>query len=304
MHLTLAHTPDSDDAFMFYGLAEGQVDTRGHTFEHVLHDIQSLNEMAYKEVYDITAVSMYAYAAVADRYALLPTGASMGDGYGPRLVGKRAYSQEELKKLCIAIPGRKTSAFLALQLYLNTPGDALNLVVVPFDQIFNALEGGKADVGLLIHEGQLTYLDRGLTLSKDLGQWWHESTGGLPLPLGTNVVRRALGAEVMRDVACVLQESILYGLQHRKASVRASMAYGRGLDEARTDQFIGMYVNELTIDYGERGRAGVREFLKRGADMGLVPRMEIEFVETGLPLPKITLPNVDSTARTQEATAH
>lgn len=297
MHLTLAHTPDSDDAFMFYGLAEKQVNTRGHTFEHVLCDIQTLNEMAHREVYDITAISMYAYAFVADKYALLPTGASMGDGYGPRLVGRKAYTPEQMKKMRIAIPGLKTSAFMALQLYLNTPASDLHLVVVPFDQIFDAIESNRADIGLLIHEGQLTYVDRGLILSEDLGRWWYESTGGLPLPLGANVVRRTLGADVMREVASVLQESIIYGLKNRKASVRASMEYGRGLDEKRTDQFINMYVNQLTIDYGERGRAGVREFLKRGADMGLVPHMEIEFVQADLQSPDINLPPIDAVAR-------
>jgi 1,4-dihydroxy-6-naphthoate synthase len=278
MKITLGHSPDPDDAFMFYALAAHKIDTRGYEFEHILQDIQTLNERARRVELDVTAVSIHAYAHLASDYALLGSGASMGDNYGPMLVGPRKVDRDEIAKVRIAVPGRLTSAYLALQLFLGRRGEDLDLIVVPFDEIFDALKAGRADLGLIIHEGQLTYADEGFVVSADLGRWWHEETGGLPLPLGGNAVRKSLGPNVVKDLSEILTESIRYGLEHRKAGVEHSMPLGRGLDFERTDKFIGMYVNELTVDYGERGRRGVREFLRRGAEMGLVPAVDIEFV--------------------------
>jgi 1,4-dihydroxy-6-naphthoate synthase len=278
MKITLGHSPDPDDAFMFYALAAHKIDTRGYEFEHILQDIQTLNERARRVELDVTAVSIHAYAHLASDYALLGSGASMGDNYGPMLVGPRKVDRAEIAKVRIAVPGRLTSAYLALQLFLGRRGEDLDLIVVPFDEIFDALKAGRADLGLIIHEGQLTYADEGFVVSADLGRWWHEETGGLPLPLGGNAVRKSLGPNVVKDLSEILTESIRYGLEHRKAGVEHSMPLGRGLDFERTDKFIGMYVNELTVDYGERGRRGVREFLRRGAEMGLVPAVDIEFV--------------------------
>jgi 1,4-dihydroxy-6-naphthoate synthase len=278
MKITLGHSPDPDDAFMFYALAAHKIDTRGYEFEHILQDIQTLNERARRVELDVTAVSIHAYAHLASDYALLGSGASMGDNYGPMLVGPRKVDRAEIAKVRIAVPGRLTSAYLALQLFLGRRGEDLDLIVVPFDEIFDALKAGRADLGLIIHEGQLTYADEGFVVSADLGRWWHEETGGLPLPLGGNAVRKSLGPNVVKDLSEILTESIRYGLENRKAGVEHSMPLGRGLDFERTDKFIGMYVNELTVDYGERGRRGVREFLRRGAEMGLVPAVDIEFV--------------------------
>ncbi|MEM6883612.1 MAG: MqnA/MqnD/SBP family protein [Verrucomicrobiota bacterium] len=278
MHLTLGHSPDPDDAFMFYALAKDKMDTRGYQFEHILQDIQKLNERAHQEELDITAVSIHAFAYLTDKYSLLASGASMGDNYGPMLVGEKAYSKEELKQCRIAIPGKLTSAYLSLQLYLECPGDELNLIVVPFDEIFGALERGEADVGLLIHEGQLTWKDKNLVLSRDLGQWWYEETGGLPLPLGGNVIRKSFPMEQKNEIAEILKESIQYSLDHRRDAVLHSLPLGRGLDEGRADKFIGMYVNDLTVDYGERGRAAVSEFLNRGHEAGLIPAVNLEFI--------------------------
>jgi len=278
MQLTLGHSPDPDDAFMFYALAKDKMDTRGYEFEHILQDIQKLNERAHQEELDITAVSIHAFAYLTDKYSLLASGASMGDNYGPMLVGEKSYSKEELKQCRIAIPGKLTSAYLSLQLYLECPGDELNLVVVPFDEIFDALERGDADVGLLIHEGQLTWKDKNLVLSRDLGQWWFEETGGLPLPLGGNVIRKSFSMEQKNEIAEILKESIQYSLEHRRDAVLHSLPLGRGLDEGRADEFIGMYVNDLTVDYGERGRKAVREFLKRGHEAGLIPAVDLEFI--------------------------
>ncbi len=278
MHLTLGHSPDPDDAFMFYALAKDKMETRGYTFEHILQDIQKLNERAHQEELDITAVSIHAFAYLTDKYSLLASGASMGDNYGPMLVGEKTYTKEELKKCRIAIPGKLTSAYLALQLYLGCSGDELNLVVVPFDEIFDALDQGTADVGLLIHEGQLTWKDKNLVLSRDLGQWWFEETEGLPLPLGGNVIRKSFPLDKKNEIAEILKESIQYSLDHRRDAVLHSLPLGRGLDEDRADEFIGMYVNDLTVDYGERGRAAVREFLKRGHAAGLIPEVDLEFI--------------------------
>jgi 1,4-dihydroxy-6-naphthoate synthase len=279
MKLTLGHSPDPDDAFMFYALARNLIPARGYEFEHILQDIQTLNERATRAELDISAVSIHAYAHVLKDYALLPSGASMGDNYGPMLVGKQQYSRHELLKKRIAIPGKMTSAFLALQLYLRKKAEEFDFVIVPFDEIFAALHAGKAEIGLIIHEGQLTYASEGFVLSEDLGIWWHRETGGLPLPLGGNVIKKSLGAKVMSEVSALLTESIRYGLGHRAAGVEHALPLGRGLDRTLADRFIGMYVNELTLDYGDRGRAGIREFLGRAHRAGLIPApVELEFV--------------------------
>jgi 1,4-dihydroxy-6-naphthoate synthase len=279
MKLTLGHSPDPDDAFMFYALAKHLLPTPGYAFEHILQDIQTLNERATRAELDITAISIHAYAYVLKDYALLRSGASMGDNYGPMLVGPRAYTRAELATRKIAVPGLMTSAFLALQLYLGLPKEKLNYVVVPFDQIFDALNRGEADAGLIIHEGQLTYGTSGFVLSADLGQWWHAETGGLPLPLGGNAVKKSLGPKAISELSVILYESIKYGLDHRAAGVEHALPLGRGLDRALADQFIGMYVNDLTLDYGPRGEKGVREFLGRAHQAGLIPApVELEFV--------------------------
>jgi 1,4-dihydroxy-6-naphthoate synthase len=282
MHLTLGHSPDPDDAFMFYALAKDKVAMGGHTFTHVLQDIQTLNERALRGELEITAFSMHAYAFFTEQYALTPCGASMGDNYGPRLVALKHYAKEDLKRVRLAIPGVKTSAALALMLYLEKPLSELQIVVTPFDEIFAAVKEGRADVGLLIHEGQLTYAREGFTLLADLGVWWYEVTGGLPLPLGGNGIRRDLGPALHRELNQILKASIAYGLdpQHRREAVAYSLDFGRGLDLGLADEFVGMYVNELTLDYGERGRAGIREFLGRACTLGFVPpKIKIEFVE-------------------------
>lgn len=279
MHLTLGHSPDPDDAFMFYALAAHKIPTGDYTFEHILQDIQTLNERARRVELDITAVSIHAYSYLTRDYALLPSGASMGDNYGPMLVGKRKFSRDELGRVRIAVPGKLTSAFLSLQLYLEKLDGELNTVVVPFDEIFGALNRGEAEVGLIIHEGQLTYASEGFVLSEDLGCWWFEKTGGLPLPLGGNVIRKGIGGREMKEVSDLLTASIKYGLEHRAAGVEHALPLGRGLDHAMADKFIGMYVNELTLDYGDRGRKAIREFLRLGHEMGAIPEpVELEFV--------------------------
>jgi 1,4-dihydroxy-6-naphthoate synthase len=279
MKLTLGHSPDPDDAFMFYALAKHLLPTPGYEFEHILQDIQTLNERAVRAELDITAISIHAYAYVLKDYALLRSGASMGDNYGPMIVGKRAFTKEKLRSYRIAVPGLMTSAFLALQLFLGVPARQLNFVVVPFDEIFAAVARGHADAGLIIHEGQLTYESEGLVLSADLGQWWFEETGGLPLPLGGNAVKKSLGQKAISELSTILYDSIKYGLDHRAAGVAHALPLGRGLDSVLADKFIGMYVNELTLDYGERGKKGVREFLDRAHHAGLIPApVELEFV--------------------------
>jgi 1,4-dihydroxy-6-naphthoate synthase len=279
MKLTLGHSPDPDDAFMFYALAKHLLPTPGYEFEHILQDIQTLNERAVRAELDITAISIHAYAYVLKDYALLRSGASMGDNYGPMIVGKRAFKREKLRSYRIAVPGLMTSAFLALQLFLGVPAKNLNFMVVPFDQIFEAVARGEADAGLIIHEGQLTYESEGLVLSADLGQWWYEETGGLPLPLGGNAVKKSLGQKAIAELSDILYASIKYGLDHRAAGVAHALPLGRGLDSVLADKFIGMYVNELTLDYGERGKKGVREFLDRAHHAGLIPApVALEFV--------------------------
>ena len=278
---TLGHSPDPDDAFMFYAMAEHKIDLRGYQFEHRLEDIQTLNERALRGELDISAISIHAYAFVSEKYALLSCGASMGDGYGPMLVtlaGAEAPAPNELRNWLrgrrIAIPGKMTSAYLALQLYLGE----FDYVVVPFDQIFDAVKAGRADLGLIIHEGQLTYAAAGFRKILDLGAWWKEETG-LPLPLGGNVLRKGLAPEVQRDLAEILRESIDYGLAHREAAVRHSLPYARDMDAALAGEFIGMYVNDYTRDYGESGREAIRQFLGRAEASGYLDRrVELEFV--------------------------
>jgi 1,4-dihydroxy-6-naphthoate synthase len=263
MLIRLGHSPDPDDAFMFWALAEERVDSRGFEFEHVLRDIQTLNEWALEGRLEVTAISLHAYPFVQDRYVLLPHGASMGSGYGPVAVSREPLSKEELREVEIVVPGTMTTAFLVLRLYL---GD-FRYRVLPFDEILEAVRDGEADAGLLIHEGQLTYGAEGLQKVVDLGEWWLLETG-LPLPLGVNVARRDLGDERLRDLSAVLAESISAGLEHRKEAMEYALQFGRGLDFALGDRFVGMYVNELTQDYGDEGRAAVRELLRRGEAIG------------------------------------
>ncbi len=275
--LTLGHSPDPDDAFMFYGLAAEKIDSAEFRFEHILQDIQTLNERAVREELDISAISIHAYASVLDKYALLPCGASMGDNYGPMIVAKEAFEPAQLRKKTIAVPGEMTSAFLALKLYLET--DDFQYTVIPFDQIMDAVKSGKADCGLLIHEGQLTYQAEGFANIVNLGEWWFERTDGLPLPLGANVIRKSLGSENLSRLNRILKESIQYGLDHREEAVRHSLQWGRGMSHEMADEFVGMYVNELTLDFGERGRAGVQRFLREAWEKGFIAEpVDLEFV--------------------------
>ncbi len=314
--LTLGHSPDPDDAFMFYALARNLIPTRGFRFEHVLQDIQTLNERATRGELDITAISFHAYAHVSGHYALLPAGASMGDGYGPMLVAKQKFSREGIVRLKIAVPGTLTSAFLALQLWLGQARSAecgmrndrlvaanvssqqprrltsaaithsalrtphLDYVVVPFDQIFHAVRSGAADVGLIIHEGQLTYQNEGLVVCEDLGAWWGRENDGLPLPLGANVIHKRFAPPVRKTISDILTASIRYSLDHRAEAVQHALQYARDMGRDLADRFVGMYVNHWTLDYGERGREAIRRFLGQALERGLVPRKpELEFVE-------------------------
>jgi 1,4-dihydroxy-6-naphthoate synthase len=309
---TLGHSPDPDDAFMFYAIAKDKIDLRGYRFQHRLEDIQTLNERARRGELHISAISIHAYAYVADKYALLPCGASMGDGYGPVVVRKRQNAEaathsvgralpcapasperraedcppylaaaitdrvrQTLSDYTIAVPGKMTSAFLALQLFLGE----FKFIVVPFDKIFDAVESGRADAGLIIHEGQLTYARSGFEKIVDLGEWWKRTTG-LPLPLGGNVVRKDIPLPVQRDISQIIRESIDYGLTHRDEAVAYSLAYARDMNSQLASKFIGMYVNEFTRDYGETGQAAIRKFLSDGRAKGYlhVP-IEVEFVE-------------------------
>ncbi len=277
--LTLGHSPDPDDAFMFYGLAKGLIQTPGFEFEHILQDIQTLNERATRGELDITAISIHAYAYVSDKYALLPSGASMGDGYGPMLVSPKKFTKEEVAKKKIAIPGTMTSAFLALQLWLGTPAKEINYIVVPFDQIFQAVRSGKAEVGLIIHEGQLTYQNEGLTVCEDLGAWWKRENDGLPLPLGGNVIHKRFTPEMRSTVSRILTTSIQFSLDHRPEAVEHALQYARDMGKTLADQFVGMYVNHWTLDYGEKGREAIRRFLGQAYEQKLIPhRQELEFV--------------------------
>jgi 1,4-dihydroxy-6-naphthoate synthase len=272
---TLGHSPDPDDAFMFYGIAKNKIDLRGYRFEHRLEDIQTLNERAMRGELHISAVSIHAYAYITDKYALLPCGASMGDGYGPLVIKQTTAKDIDLRKCLIAVPGTMTSAFLALKLYL---GDFKH-VVIPFDQIFDAVSSGKADAGLIIHEGQLTYAKSGFEKVVDLGEWWKRETK-LPLPLGGNVIRKDIPPEIRRDLLEIMSESIDYGLAHREEAVAHSMPYARDMNEQLADKFIGMYVNDFTRDYGDKGRAAIRKFLGDAREAGYINRpVEIEFAE-------------------------
>jgi 1,4-dihydroxy-6-naphthoate synthase len=275
--VTVGHSPDPDDAFMFHGIACGKVDTAGYEIAQLLEDIESLNRRCMVGEIEVSAVSIHAYTHLADKYALMHCGASMGDGYGPRIVAREPVSPDKLAGMTFAIPGTLTSAFLALQLYLGKP---FEYRVTPFDQILEAVRDGEADAGLVIHEGQLTYGSFGLSLIADLGEWWGERTGGLPLPLGGNVVRRDLGAEAMTTLTRVLRDSINYGLDNRKEALDYAIGFGRGLDHDLNDEFVGMYVNELTRDYGDRGRQSIERFLAEGAAADLVPPIEnLTFIE-------------------------
>lgn len=271
----VAHSPDSDDAFMFYALASGKIDTEGLTYVHELQDIETLNQRAMRGELEVTAVSIHAYAYISDKYALLPHGASMGDKYGPRLVARTPMSRADIRGKRIAVPGLMTSAYLGLRMFEPD----FEPVVTPFDQIEDVVAEGKVDLGLLIHEGQLTFGDKGLHLIQDLGEWWFGETG-LPLPLGGNVVRKDLGDDLTRKISRHLHDSIAYGLEHRKAALDHSMQYARGLERSKADTFVGMYVNDWTLDYGERGRQAVRLFLQRGVEQGLISKpVSVEFVD-------------------------
>ncbi|MGB7769071.1 MAG: MqnA/MqnD/SBP family protein [Verrucomicrobiia bacterium] len=277
--LTLGHSPDPDDAFMFYALAKDLIPTQGFRFKHILQDIQTLNERATRGELDITAISLHAYAYVSDQYALLPSGASMGDGYGPMLVAGQKFSRAEIARKKIAVPGTMTSAFLALQLWLGRSPLQFNYVVVPFDQIFKAVRSGQADVGLIIHEGQLTYQNEGLVVCEDLGVWWGKENGGLPLPLGGNVIHKKFSPDVRKTIAGVLAASIQFSLDHRAEAVQHALQYARDMGRDLADKFVGMYVNHWTLDYGEHGRKSIRRFLGQAFERGLIPhRQELEFV--------------------------
>jgi len=283
--LTLGHSPDPDDAFMFFALAENRIDTRGYRFEHILQDIQTLNQRATRGELHISAISIHAYAYVLDKYALLPCGASMGDGYGPLVVAKDAGElpadasdpdiRQWLHGRVIAIPGEMTSAYLALRLFAGE----CTTVEVPFDEIFDAVTNGRADAGLIIHEGQLTYKREGFVKIVDLGAWWMR-TRNLPLPLGGNVIRKDIPPEERRVISDILEESIRYGLDHRAEGVAHSMPLARGLDAAMADRFIGMYVNDYTLDYGTVGRRAIHQFLGAASEEALIPApVDLEFVE-------------------------
>jgi 1,4-dihydroxy-6-naphthoate synthase len=279
--IRVGHSPDPDDAFMFHALANGKIDTGEFEFRHELVDIETLNRRAFAGELELTAVSVHAYAYLTDKYLLCPCGASMGDRYGPMVVAQRELSLDQLRGLTIAVPGTLTTAYLALRLCL---GRDFRHVVVPFDEILDAVAAGHwrdspIDAGLIIHEGQLTYADRGFRLAVDLGVWWHETTG-LPLPLGANAIRRDLGPAAIHEVNRLLKESIQYGLEHRTEALDYALRYGRDLDRAKADRFVGMYVNDWTLDFGPRGREAVRRLLAESFAAGVIPdRVEPEFVD-------------------------
>ncbi|MFQ5669254.1 MAG: menaquinone biosynthesis family protein [Acidobacteriota bacterium] len=272
--LKLAHSPDSDDAFMFYGLASRRIDTEGLEFVHILRDIETLNNMARDREVDVTAMSVHAYAYLADDWVLLSSGASMGERYGPMVVARSPLGREDLKRVCIAVPGEKTSACMALGLAL----DGFSHQILPFDEILDAVAKGRVDAGLVIHEGQLTFRRYGLVSVLDLGRWWHDETR-LPLPLGVNAISRHLPPEIRLAVDRVLKRSILYGLEHRKEALEYAMRFAPGLKPQLADRFVGMYVNHHTVDYGADGKDAIRCFLRRGFEAGLLPeKVEPEFV--------------------------
>ena len=273
--IRVGHSPDPDDAFMFHALANDKIPTGNLRFVHELQDIETLNRRAMRGELEVSAVSIHAYSFLLDKYALLPTGCSMGDKYGPMVVARRSMSVDELKKVKIAIPGTMTTAFLTLRLLLP---DGFEYDVVPFDEIIGVVASGKYDAGLIIHEGQLTFQNQGLNLIVDLGVWWQERTG-LPLPLGGNVVRRDLGEATMREISRLLKESIRYSLAHRGEALQHALKYARDMDVSLADKFVGMYVNDWTLDYGDRGRAAVRKLLDEGHRAGVIPApVAVEFV--------------------------
>jgi 1,4-dihydroxy-6-naphthoate synthase len=277
--LTLGHSPDPDDAFMFYALAKGLIPTHGLEFEHVLQDIQTLNERATRGELDISAISIHAFAYLSEQYALLPSGASMGDGYGPMLVAKERFAKEEILRQKIAVPGTMTSAFLALQLWLGKSAKEFSYVVVPFDEIFAAVRSGQADVGLIIHEGQLTFRNEGFVVCEDLGAWWKREQGGLPLPLGGNVIHKRFERRERKAISDILTASIQFSLDHRSEAVEHALQYARGMGKDLADRFVGMYVNHWTLNYGQKGRESIRRFLTMGQERGLLPNVPaIEFV--------------------------
>lgn len=273
--ITIAHSPDSDDAFMFYGLATNKVRVPGYRFTHTLTDIETLNHKAIDEAfYDVTAISFHAYPYLQDRYTLMPCGGSVGEGYGPMIVSKPNLSLGDLKKTRIAVPGTLTTAFLTLKLY----APEVETAVVPFDKIIPAVLAGEFDAGLIIHEGQLTYAKNGLIKLLDLGQWWREETG-LPLPLGGNAIRRSLGTETLRVTTNALRDSIQHALDHRDEALTYSMQFARDLDTSTANRFVGMYVNERTLDYGPDGRQAIIKLLELGHEKGIIPhRAEVDFV--------------------------
>ncbi len=264
---------------MFYALAKDLIPTHGFRFKHILQDIQTLNERATRGELDISAVSIHAYAHVSDKYALLPSGASMGDGYGPMLVAGQKFSREEIAGKKIAVPGTMTSAFLALQLWLAKSAKQIDYVVVPFDRIFSAVKNGTAEIGLIIHEGQLTYQNEGLVVCEDLGVWWGKQNDSLPLPLGGNVIHKKFSPDVRRKISGILTASIQFSLDHRTEAVQHALQYARDMGRDLADKFVGMYVNHWTLDYGERGRESIRRILGQAFERGLIPhRQELEFV--------------------------
>ena len=267
MKITVAHSPDSDDAFMHYGIASGKVPSDEIEFSHLLADIETLNRAAFEGTYEVTAVSFSAYAQLTDRYLLLPHGSSMGDDYGPVVVA-RTDGPSSTKGITVAVPGELTTAYLALRIY----DPDVTCVMMPFDRILDAVREGEVAAGLLIHEGQLTYQDEGLKKIVDLGEWWSERTGGLPLPLGGNVIRRDLGPDTIREVSRLLHGSIAYALEHRQEALDYALQFGRGLDRAKADRFVGMYVNELTLEYGDRGRTAVARLLDDAWEQRLIPK--------------------------------
>jgi 1,4-dihydroxy-6-naphthoate synthase len=272
--ITVAHSPDSDDAFMFYGLATNKIRVPGLRFTHTLSDIETLNRKAMEGVYDVTAVSFHAYPYIQDKYALMPCGGSVGEQYGPMVVASRAAGLDELKRMKVAVPGTLTTAYLVLKLF----SQGIETVVVPFDQIIPEVVAGKYEAGLIIHEGQLTYESSGLSKVLDLGKWWHELTG-LPLPLGGNAIRRQLGRELISTVTQALRDSIQYGLDHREETLAYAMQFARDLDPQKADRFVGMYVNERTLDYGADGKAAVARLLEMGHNAGIIPNWpNVEFV--------------------------
>lgn len=280
-HIRVGHSPDPDDAFMFYALAHDKLDTHGLTFEHQLQDIETLNRRALKGELEVSAVSIHAYASLMDKYALLPSGCSMGDQYGPMIVAREPLPLERLPQLTVAVPGTLTTAFLTMRLLYADLGHSgmPRYELVPFDQILHAVQAGQYDAGLIIHEGQLTFQNQGLKLLVDLGVWWQQKTG-LPLPLGGNVVRRDLGEKTIRLISKLLKESIQYSLDHRQEALDYALTYARDMERDLADQFVGMYVNQWTLDYGPRGRQAVRRLIEAGHQAGIIPQaVEIQFVD-------------------------